>query len=91
MVTKVAMIRIKVTMRTCLGTKWRTVETTRLDMTSTKAVASPMARAFTALFVTAKTGHMPSTCTKTGFCSHNPVGNSSAPLVDWISFTVGQG
>ena len=35
------MIRMKVAMRTWRGMKWRSIETSAFDSTSTKVVASP--------------------------------------------------
>src|SRR5512147_1259271 len=50
----------------------RSVDTTRLDPTSTNVVASPMARLFDTALVTANAEHSPSVCTSTGFSCHNP-------------------
>jgi hypothetical protein len=47
------------------------------DMSKTKVVASPIANAFSAVFETASTGHMPNTCTNTGLSFHSPLINSS--------------
>ncbi len=71
------MIRMKVAMRTCRGIKSRSADTSALDSTSTKVVASPMASALIPELLTASTGHMPSTCTNTGFSRHSPLMKSS--------------
>ena len=73
-------------MRTCLGTSLRISEIMPLEPVSTKVVAKPMATALRTLFVMASVGHMPSTCTKTGFCFHSPFtkGLSMALLVSLI-------
>ena len=57
--------------------KRRSDDTTMLDMTRTKSVASPIAKAFKAVLETASTGHIPSTCTNTGLSRQTPLMNSS--------------
>ena len=47
------------------------------DIKRTNAVAKPMASAFSAVLETARTGHMPNTCTNTGLSFHTPLMNSS--------------
>ena len=76
-VTKVAITMMKVVMRTCLGIRLRSEETSRLEPTSTKVVAAPMASALMAELVTARAGHRPSSWMKTGFSRHRPLTSSS--------------
>src|SRR5580698_9319989 len=77
----VAMMAMKVAMRTCLGTSFRIIEIRQLEPVSTKVVASPMAIALRTLLVMASVGHMPSTCTKTGFCFHRPFRNGLSSVL----------
>src|SRR6056300_1281234 len=72
---------MKVAMRTSFGIKLRSVETRVFDNTITKVVASPIASALIAELVTASTGHIPSTCTNTGFSRHRPLMNSSVDVI----------
>ena len=77
MVTKVAMMMMKLVMRTSLGIHFRRLETRMLEQTSTKVVAEAIARLLMAVLVTASAGHMPSTAMKTGFSRQSPLTNSS--------------
>ena len=76
---------MKQEMRTCFGITWRNVDTRKLDPTSTKNVAIPIATALIAELVTASIGHIPSTCTNTGLSRQIPLMNSSW---DWFFFIV---
>ena len=76
-VTKVAITMMKLVMRTCFEITFRSEETSRLEPTSTKVVAAPMARPLMAELVTASAGHSPSSWTKTGFSFQNPFAASS--------------
>ena len=58
--------------RIFLGTIFRSREIATLDMTSTKVVASPIPKPFSALLVTARVGHVPKIRTRTGLDLHNP-------------------
>ena len=60
-------------MRTCLGMKRRGARRGSSSRQSTNVVAAPIASALTAVLVTASIGHMPSTCTKTGFSFQRPL------------------
>ena len=75
------MMMMKVVMRTCLGIHLRSDETSRLEPTSTKVVAAPMASALMAEFVTASAGHRPSSWMKTGFSRQSPLTSSRSWMV----------
>ncbi len=77
MVTKVAIMIMKQEIRTCFGIRLRNVDTRKLDPTSTKNVAMPIARALMAELVTASIGHIPSTWTNTGLSRQMPLISSS--------------
>ncbi len=71
------MMMMKQDMRTCFGIQLRKLETRKLDPTSTKNVAIPIAIALIAELVTASIGHIPSTWAKTGLSRQIPLMNSS--------------
>ena len=75
MVTKEAITTMNAGIRTLDGMKLRRSEMTRLEQTSTNAVASPMPRPLSTLVVTASVGHMPSTSRKVGFSVMMPLKN----------------
>jgi hypothetical protein len=68
---------MKQEMRTCFGIQLRKLDTRKLDPTSTKNVAPPIAIALIAEFVTASIGHIPRTCANTGLSRQMPLTNSS--------------
>jgi hypothetical protein len=59
-VTNVALITIQEGILILLGIKFLIKESTTLDITNTAVVASPIAKPFIALVVTASVGHIPS-------------------------------
>src|SRR5687767_2871815 len=59
-------------MRISCAMYFRISETMALEQTSTKAVASPIARLLATAFVTASAEQSPSVCTSTGFSCHSP-------------------
>jgi len=71
------MINMYEAIRTCLGMKSLSNDISILDISNTKAVANPIARAFFAELETASEGHIPNTCTNTGFSRQTPLINSS--------------
>ena len=72
MVTKEAMITMKAGILTLSGIKFLIRETTRLLITSTKRVASPIPIPLIALVVVPSVGHKPRKRTNTGFSFINP-------------------
>ncbi len=71
-VTNVAMIRMYAEIRTSPGMRRLSEETSRLEPSSTKNVATPIAMLLATVLVTASVGHSPSICTSTGFSRHTP-------------------
>jgi len=67
------MMMMKHEIRTCFGMRLRKLDTRKLEPTRTNKVASPIARALIAEFVTASIGHMPSTWTNTGLSRQIPL------------------
>ena len=72
MVTKAAIITINEGIRILSGMLLATNEITRLDITSTNAVASPIPIPLMADVVTPSVGHIPNKSTKVGFSLNNP-------------------
>src|SRR5512132_2489870 len=68
-------------MRISWGMSFRMVETMMLDETSTKVVASPIARLLATAFVTASAEQSPSVCTSTGFSCQSPRVSTAPALV----------
>ena len=58
------------------------IEITILEETTTNVVAMPIENPKRAFVVTARVGHMPKTCTNTGFSLHNPL---TASLIIYLS------
>ena len=75
-VTNVAMIITKHAILTLDGITFRNEETSILEQTKTKAVASPIPIPFSTVVVTASTGQRPSTSRKGGISFHRPLTNS---------------
>ena len=75
-----AAMAMKQAMRTFLGMMLRTSEMMTLDRASTKMTAAPMPRPFSALVVTARVGHRPSTMTSVGFSFQTPLKRTSQLL-----------
>src|SRR5512132_4028963 len=59
-------------MRTWCGMIFRIVDTMTLEPTSTKVVASPIARLLATALVTASAEQSPRVCTSTGFSCQSP-------------------
>ena len=72
-VTKAAMMTIKEGIRILSGMILVTSEITRLDITSTNAVASPIPMPLIAEVVTPKVGHIPNKSAKVGFSLNMPL------------------
>lgn len=67
-------------MRTLSGMSLRSAEMARLLQMSTAVAESPMPRAFLTEDEVARVGHMPSSCTKTGFSNTMPLSSTEDSL-----------
>ena len=81
MVTNVAITTMNAGMRTLSGITDFRSEMTMFDISSTKAVASPMHMPLIADVVVASVGHMPSTNTHVGFSFTSPFLIMSAAFI----------
>ena len=75
-VTKVAMMTVYTAILTCGGTSFLIRQTNREEKNITKTTAHPMQTAFSTLVVTARVGHIPSSCLKMGCSFKRPFVNS---------------
>ena len=67
------MIRMNTGMRASFGTRLRIGAMAAPDKAITTAVAKPRLTPFTTELLTARMGHMPSSCTTPVFCFHMPL------------------
>ena len=87
--TRDAAMAMKQAIRTFLGMRLRTREMMTLLRVSTKMTAAPIPRPFSAVLVTARTGHSPSTSRKGGSSFHKPLVNSCIMLAIRFSCLLG--
>ena len=73
MVTNAAMMTIKAGMRTLSGIRLATREMTKLDITRTNVVASPIPMPLKAEVVTPNVGHIPKRRENVGFSRNSPL------------------